>query len=168
LLDPEYVRRLLALGYQSVYVLDEMTEDVEPPELISPLVRMEAISTVFDFHEDVRYVNNLRRVESLREVARNIVVEVMNVEKTATIDFPEIKSFDNYLFLHSVNVAVLGAVLGWKMRLHEDSLFDFALGAMLHDIGKVDTPKEILQKPGPLSEDEFYVMKNTPGTDSNC
>lgn len=161
-LEPEYIRRLLSLGYHSVYVIDELSEDIEIKELISPLVRSDAISNCYDFHENIGLINNLRRVESLREAARNIIVEVMAVGKHASIEFPEIKSYDNYLYLHSVNVAVMGALMGLSLNLREDALFDFALGAMLHDIGKVETPAEILQKPGPLSEDEFHVMKKHP------
>lgn len=159
-LDNIYVQRLLSMGYQSVYALDDLTEDIEPQELISPIVRTQANSTVFEFHEKVELLNNLRKFEQLRQIANDIIYEVLGLDlKETTIDFPEIKSFDNYLYLHSVNVAVLGTIICYKLRLHEEVMLDYALGAMLHDIGKVETPAEILHKPGPLSEDEFDVIK---------
>jgi len=159
-LDNVYVQRLLAMGYQSVYALDDLTEDIEPRELVSPIVRTQANAAVFEFHEKVGLLNHPRKFEQLRDIANNIIYEVLGMDlKNLTIDFPEVKSFDNYLYLHSVNVAVLGTIIAYKLRLHEDVMHDYALGAMLHVIGKVETPPEILHKPGPLSEEEFDVMK---------
>jgi HD-GYP domain-containing protein (c-di-GMP phosphodiesterase class II) len=75
------------------------------------------------------------------------------------VEFPEIKTFEDYVYLHSVNVTVIGALIGWNLGFNDSMLEDFAIGALLHDIGKIEVPSGILKKPGPLSEDEFEIMK---------
>ena len=159
-LDSVYISRLIELGYQSIYVVDELTEDIVLNELIYPATRMKANSAVFEFHEKTLLLNNPRKVDEIRMTADDIIREVMAMDfRSATVDFPELKTFDNYLYLHSVSVAVLGVIIGWKLGVNDKLLHDFTLGALLHDIGKIEVPREILFKTGPLSNDEFEIMK---------
>ena len=148
------------MGYQSIYAIDELSEDIESRELISPQIRTQASTAVFEIHEKTGLLQNIKKIESLRQIAKDIIIDVVNLDyKSTTIDFPELKSFDNYLYLHSVNVAVLGVVLGWKLGLKQSDLEDYALGAMLHDIGTIDVSSDILHKPGRLTEEEFEEVK---------
>ena len=141
-------------------MLDELSEDFESRELISPQVRTQACSAVFEFHEKTEFLQNIKRIEKLRQITHNIIHEVVSLDyHETTIDFPELKSFDNYLYLHSVNVAVLGVVLGWRLGLKQSDLEDYALGAMLHDIGKIDIASNIIHKPGRLTDEEFDEIK---------
>jgi HD-GYP domain-containing protein (c-di-GMP phosphodiesterase class II) len=70
-----------------------------------------------------------------------------------------IREKDQYLLQHSVNLSVLMSLFGSYRKLPPDVLHQTIVGALLHDIGKVLTPDEILQKPGRLSPEEFEVMK---------
>lgn len=70
-----------------------------------------------------------------------------------------IREKDNYLLEHSVNLSVLMSLFGNYRGLSEDVLHQTIVGALLHDLGKILTPDEILHKPGRLSLEEFEVMK---------
>jgi HD-GYP domain-containing protein (c-di-GMP phosphodiesterase class II) len=70
-----------------------------------------------------------------------------------------IREKDNYLLEHSVNLSVLISIFGKSVRLSRKAMKETVVGALLHDIGKILTPDEILQKPGRLGQDEFEVMK---------
>lgn len=70
-----------------------------------------------------------------------------------------IREKDNYLLEHSVNLSVLMSIFGRAMKQSPDVLQQTVVGALLHDIGKILTPDEILHKPGRLTPDEFEVMK---------
>ncbi|MDR1510569.1 MAG: HD-GYP domain-containing protein [Synergistaceae bacterium] len=75
----------------------------------------------------------------------------------------KVQEADEYTFVHSFNVAVLTGYL--TNRLHpndRDYLQRVIMGSLLHDMGKARIPLEILNKPGPLSNDEFDVMKKHP------
>ncbi|MBW7471455.1 HD-GYP domain-containing protein [Marinobacter sp. M216] len=70
-----------------------------------------------------------------------------------------IREKDNYLLEHSVNLSVLMSLFGNYRSLPADTLHQTVVGALLHDLGKILTPDEILNKPGRLSAEEFEVMK---------
>jgi putative nucleotidyltransferase with HDIG domain len=66
---------------------------------------------------------------------------------------------DEYTGRHSQGVVVLALDIADELHLHEDERRLVEFGALLHDIGKMSTPKEILNKPGPLSDDEWATMQ---------
>ncbi|MDK2777417.1 MAG: HD-GYP domain-containing protein [Pseudomonadota bacterium] len=71
-----------------------------------------------------------------------------------------IRQKDNYLLEHSINLAVLMGIFAKSMQIDRETMHQAIVGAMLHDIGKVMIPDDILHKPGRLSDDEFAVMRN--------
>jgi putative nucleotidyltransferase with HDIG domain len=79
--------------------------------------------------------------------------------RTALVALTALKEYDNYTFTHMVNVSIL--TMGQARGLGVDGalLREFGLAALMHDIGKVRTPKEILNKPEKLTDDEFAVMR---------
>ena len=70
-----------------------------------------------------------------------------------------IREKDNYLLEHSVNLSVLMTVFGQYRKLPADVMHQIVMGALLHDLGKILTPDEVLHKPGRLTREEFEVMK---------
>lgn len=73
-----------------------------------------------------------------------------------------IRARDEYTAQHSLSVSVLSMVLGHRLGLPRAKLRDLGLAAMLHDLGKVRTPLEILNKPGRLTLEELEVIKLHP------
>ncbi|WP_156498170.1 HD-GYP domain-containing protein, partial [Oleiphilus sp. HI0043] len=71
-----------------------------------------------------------------------------------------IREKDSYLMEHSVNLSVLMSIFGKSMQLDRSVLHQTISGALLHDIGKIMVPDEILHKPGKLTDDEFSQMKH--------
>ncbi|MCX8083686.1 MAG: HD-GYP domain-containing protein [Calditerrivibrio sp.] len=72
----------------------------------------------------------------------------------------KLKTYDEYTFQHCVNVSVFATSLGKLMNLSPKELKMLATSALLHDTGKMLVPKEVLNKPGKLTDDEFKIMKN--------
>jgi putative nucleotidyltransferase with HDIG domain len=70
-----------------------------------------------------------------------------------------LKRYDNYTFTHMVNVSVLAMAQARSLNLDGPMLREFGFAALMHDIGKVRTPLEILNKPDKLTPGEFDVMK---------
>jgi putative nucleotidyltransferase with HDIG domain len=79
--------------------------------------------------------------------------------RTALLALTTLKNYDNYTFTHMVNVSIL--TMGQARGLGVDGplLREFGLSALMHDIGKVKTPLEILNKPDKLTDAEFAIMK---------
>jgi putative nucleotidyltransferase with HDIG domain len=73
-----------------------------------------------------------------------------------------IESKDHYTQGHCERVAFFACVLADSMGMDSRSLFWFRLGALLHDIGKIIVPTEVLNKAGPLTREEWEIMKRHP------
>jgi HD-GYP domain-containing protein (c-di-GMP phosphodiesterase class II) len=73
-----------------------------------------------------------------------------------------IKTHDAYTFQHSIDVTIMGVVLAKRAGWDPARVRLFGIGCMLHDIGKVFIPEELLRKPGRLTEAEFACMKQHP------
>lgn len=69
------------------------------------------------------------------------------------------KELDEYLYTHSINVALLAILIGRWMKYDKSILKELGLAGILHDIGKVFISEDILNKPGKLSEEEFEEVK---------
>jgi putative nucleotidyltransferase with HDIG domain len=85
--------------------------------------------------------------------------EAVTENRTALIALTAMKSYDNYTFTHMVNVSILAMGQARALGVEGQLLREFGLSALMHDIGKVRTPKEILNKPAKLTEPEFEIMK---------
>lgn len=92
------------------------------------------------------------------QLTDNIIRSVFRNE-SALLYISRLRHKDHYLMEHSVGVAILAAVFGRYLELPESDIQQLALGALLHDVGKTTTPKEVLHKPGKLNPDEFELMK---------
>jgi len=79
------------------------------------------------------------------------------------VDLGELESYDYYTYVHSVNVALLTTIIGSEMGYESEMLNNLALGALLHDWGKLMIPSEILDKPSGLTAGEFDIIKQHPG-----
>jgi putative two-component system response regulator len=73
-----------------------------------------------------------------------------------------VEAKDSYTQGHTQRVADMAVLLGGKMSLSEQEINALRVGGILHDIGKIGVPRDILNKPGPLSDDEWVVMKKHP------
>ncbi len=73
-----------------------------------------------------------------------------------------IKNHDEYTLNHSVNVCLLATALGRRLGLSRSEIVDLGMAAFFHDLGKTETPLDILNKPGKLTDAERTVMEKHP------
>lgn len=71
-----------------------------------------------------------------------------------------VRAWDEYTYVHSLNVALLGGFLAAKMFPNDPKIVEYmTVGGILHDLGKARIPISILNKPGRLTDEEFVVMQ---------
>ncbi len=106
----------------------------------------------------------LGRVPSSGEVKTAVQGMVDGVLKSrhSLMALTMIKSYDEYLFNHSVNVGILSIALGEHLGYTGEALHHLGVGAFLHDLGKVSWPDAIYNKPRDLSEEEWRIVKSHP------
>lgn len=156
----------------SLYIVDDYSEN-EIDDIIKPQLRQKTISTLKETFSYISSIKNnepnnkkiyrknreyYNKIKGLAEELLNNILDNKNI-LAALID---IKNMDNYTYQHSVNVAVLSIVIGIGLKLSKDSLIKLSIGALLHDIGKIFIPKEIINKKGSLTDDEYSIIKGHP------
>ncbi|MFC1574168.1 HD-GYP domain-containing protein, partial [Candidatus Latescibacterota bacterium] len=95
--------------------------------------------------------------QKISEDASNMVDQLMSGE--VTLGLNSIKTYDNYTFQHSIDVTVVAIMMARKFGLPEKRLREMGVGCILHDMGKVLIPVNIVNKPGKLTGEEYEIMK---------
>src|SRR5438105_15011573 len=94
--------------------------------------------------------------------ARKIIdglAKLVTQDRTSLMALTALKKYDNYTFTHMVNVSALAMAQARALNIDGALLREFGFAALMHDIGKVNTPLEILNKPDKLDKEEFEIMK---------
>lgn len=97
-------------------------------------------------------------IDILFDSANEIMAGETNTYQLMDI-LSNIRYFDDSTYAHSLNVAMLANILGRWLHMEEHDLKLLTVAGMLHDIGKVLIPPEIIKKPGPLTKEEFEIVK---------
>ena len=96
------------------------------------------------------------------DAARGMVdtlAQAVAQNRTALLALTALKNYDNYTFTHMVNVSILTMGQARGVGIDGSRLREFGLAGLMHDIGKVKTPNEILNKPGKLTDQEYDILK---------
>jgi HD-GYP domain-containing protein (c-di-GMP phosphodiesterase class II) len=104
---------------------------------------------------------NLEQVGALR-VYTSTMLEQMLHAPGLVLRLASIKSYDEYTLYHSVNVAVISMGIGLALGLPHELLRELGMAGMLHDLGKIAIPLEVLRKPGLLDAEEWRIMCRHP------
>jgi len=167
ILTESLIRRIRYLGYSGLYIVDEYSEGIEPDFVVSDELKNSTAVAVRQFMSNLQSAQSqninvlTRNVNQILGLVKSLVNEIV-ASKNAVINIIDLKSFDSYTYQHSVNICVLSGVLGSAMKMTRNELFDLAAAAIFHDIGKLFVPKYVLDKPGPLTIEEFDEMKRHP------
>jgi HD-GYP domain-containing protein (c-di-GMP phosphodiesterase class II) len=181
-LSPRYKDALTRAGVHAVYVRDELTDGIEPRPVITAETRAVATHAVSKTFQGARETISKGRpisaeqLADLDKIAARMAREVAQQGEFA-LALADLAGADGYTLQHSVDVAALGLMLGqhiYRTRGYIDyrgrQTFDkldarltrLGLGLLLHDIGKLVVPTEILNKPSKLDPNEWDVMKTHP------
>ncbi|MCK8825124.1 HD-GYP domain-containing protein [Fuchsiella alkaliacetigena] len=154
----QYISRLEDKNIPAVYVENEEVPNVEQPESVSKGLKDKALTTIKDCLYSIKENEVLSNVKDIKNVSKNLVDELQQNRK-AVIHLSDIRAYDEYVFGHSVDVAILSIKTAISMGFNQLDIQKIAIGALLHDIGRTKIDKSILTKPGSLTEEEFAKVK---------
>ena len=145
--------RTIRLGIDQLVYGDSTDEAGSTPSR----TYLDAIEAVRDTMRDVEN-GRIPAGKRINAVVENMVSLTMK-DHTTLLGLAMIKDYDNYTFNHSVNVGILALSLGASLGMDREALRDTNTAGLLHDIGKTRIDKNILNKPGKLSAEEYEQMK---------
>jgi putative nucleotidyltransferase with HDIG domain len=117
-------------------------------------------ATVEWIHGEVQESERLPMTE-VETVVRSLSV-AMQLERRMLLPLLDLKRFDQYTTTHACNVSVLAMGLAERLGLGREEVRSFGVAGLLHDVGKIKIPKEVLTKPGKLTDEERAIMNAHP------
>ncbi len=139
--------------------LQETLEADVPVATISYSLGEEAAS-IQSMHREVQERGKLPLAEA-EAVVRSLSM-AMHGDQDMILPLLQLKEFDEYTTTHSLNVSVLTMALAESLGLAAQDVRTFGIAGLLHDLGKVNVPQEILNKPGKLTDEERMIMQQHP------
>jgi len=100
-------------------------------------------------------------VRKAKRIIETMVDQLM-VEEQLILGMTAVKDYDDYTYHHMVNVSILSVAIGHKLGLGRHALIELGLAALFHDIGKIEIPYEVLNKPSSFTEEEWRIMRKHP------
>jgi HD-GYP domain-containing protein (c-di-GMP phosphodiesterase class II) len=100
-------------------------------------------------------------MKKAKRVVETMVDQLLE-EEQLLLSMTAIKDYDEYTYHHSVNVSILSIALGQRLGLDKKVLTELGIVALFHDIGKIEIPSEILNKPTNFTDDEWRVIRKHP------
>ncbi len=164
-LNDSAIQRLKKLGVNTLYIKDPLTDDVKVIEPISDETRQLAIKAVRESFVEVAGTQGKlkgalshQHLKNIKDSFDSMIIELKQ-NKEALHLLSNVYVNDHYVFTHSFQVTVYALAIGIEEGYNNKELYELGMGAMLHDIGKMKLPDEILHKAGPLTDEEFEVVK---------
>ena len=134
--------------------------DTEVPIATISFTLGEEAASIQSMHRDVQDRGKLPLAEA-EAVVRSLSM-AMHGDQEMILPLLQLREFDEYTTTHSLNVSVLTMALAEHLELSSDDVRTFGVAGLLHDLGKVNIPPDILNKPGKLTDQERMIIQNHP------
>ena len=137
---------------------------LEPAEPVPPMtqqdIEFERFQTmyVFSIQEEMEKILQTKRLYKMPTIAANIVKSYGHIDKKLNF-VQNLRSKEDYIYKHSLNVAILCAMMTHKLNMRLDEQADTVQAAVIHDIGKLTVPKNIRDKDILTEEEQEVVLQ---------
>lgn len=151
-----------AIKFGQVTLAEGFKKRISAPLRVATLTYTlrEERETIDWVHQEIREGSKLPMVEA-ETVVRSLSI-AMHSEQAMVLPLLQLKEFDQYTTTHSMNVSVLAMAMGEFLEVGAATVRALGVAGLLHDLGKVCVPREILVKPGKLTDSERLVIQNHP------
>jgi|BioPla2DNA2_1021312.scaffolds.fasta_scaffold01019_17 HD-GYP domain-containing protein (c-di-GMP phosphodiesterase class II) len=157
-LDDYMIDRIIQLGFTRIRVYDTTGDIIEASD--SELFRAQYNENLNSVKSILHDISKGKEIDRIRvDHATSSMLTRINENRDIVNTISEMRAAGEYLYAHSINVAMLSMLIGKWLKYDYHKLKSLVTAGFLHDIGKIRVPPEILNKPGPLDEDEFEEVK---------
>ncbi len=139
---------------------EAFTVQKEDDREVAKRIFFETIGTIKEVITNIKGKQHadVRKLKRLAQKAIHLVIE----DESILLGMTMIKNYDEYTFNHSVNVSIYSLAIGKRLGFSKKTLTELGITALLHDIGKSKIPREVLNKPAALNDEEWELMRRHP------
>ena len=160
-LTPAHIVRLHSIRHKDAYIVDNLDDIPENVGIISKRLKRNTVNAVRALFTHIEIGNADGQASSFLELHHFLdeIIDELTMDHNMLINMADIKAHDEYTYYHSVSVASLSILLGVAANMNRNALYKLGMGALMHDIGKVFIPRDLINKPSALTGEEFEKMK---------
>ncbi|UCZ52558.1 HD-GYP domain-containing protein [Bacillus shivajii] len=159
------IGRMKNKGVSFVYIDDDETSDIVVDEVLAEKTKQKSMQTIQKNFAEIsnsmklgKSIDMDKLSPSFSSVVKKVLEDIHQHDEAISM-LTDAYCYDSYVFEHSLNVTIYSLALGKKYGLREQQLEELGLGAILHDIGKMAIPLEVLNKTEPLLDEEFQLIQ---------
>lgn len=157
LVTPPIMELLLS---RELYILEyEWKQKESTNKAFSPELYQNILGSMQRIYCDAHLVSSETLLSTI-DIVDSLINELE--EHGRYVDFNRFRTYDNYTYVHSINVSLLTTLIALQMGYRGNYLRNLGTGGLLHDLGKLRIPVSILHKPSGLTPEEFEIVKRHP------
>lgn len=162
-LTESLIRKLERVGISYLYIQDPLLEDLKDEPTIPDELTLRAVANIRRlFQEQAQAMQNFiawnKFYCEFEDIFESTYREILRNQQTM-LCLNQIFTYDAYLYKHCFHVGVYAMVIAVRQGYPKDKVREIALGSFLHDIGKLCIPRDIINKQGPLTPEEYEEVK---------
>jgi len=165
----EIVERLCDLGIDGIQLLaakSEEDKDAVPEELrnkFRQLARVSFFRAINVVEEAMLAASREKHIDLIktRRVVHSLIDRIVQ-DESSILELTQIRDFDEYTYVHSVNVSIYSLTMGVRLGFDKKRLSQLGFSALFHDIGKIRLPQDLIQKPEVYDENDWIQMQKHP------
>lgn len=128
--------RLRRMGVNAIYLKDDYDAQLDyEEELVSESTKRDAIYKLSESYQFIQSQNDTN-MKGISQMTKNLLDEILQ-NKDVLANLSEIRTEDNGLYVHSFNVTIMSVLVAIKMGMKRSDIYELAIGALFHDLGKV-------------------------------
>lgn len=161
----QIIQRLQDLSVQYVYIDDSISTDIEIKEVMPRAVRQHAVDRIVSSFNELKKLKGKDITYCLDQQSKHFVAIIDDLLDNITSNheiltvLSDAFLYDDYIYQHSLQVAIYSIAIAKEMHYNAVEIRQIGIGAILHDVGKMMIPQEILKKPSRLTNEEYEIMK---------
>jgi HD-GYP domain-containing protein (c-di-GMP phosphodiesterase class II) len=163
-LKTAHINTINRLGFSGIYIQDDTSQPVHVEPIVPEDIRINIAKAAKKFLKQAKTDSESNTMTNVSvDEQKSIVLPVIErlvAVKEPVIEHFDIKAFADYDYYHAANVMMLSLVLGIKLGIAGDKLFELGIASLVHDVGNAFIPSDILNKPGELTPEEFAIVKS--------
>lgn len=156
ILTQDNIEKLSNFNISGVYI-----DDGRKNPILDETLRREsvlAVKEIFSLCENTHAILNESTLKQIENISERLVDSIYKDEEIS-VSISDLQTYDLNTYLHSVSVTVISIAIGTALSLDKKELCKLGVCALLHDIGKIEIPIEIINKPSKLTKEEFEIVK---------
>lgn len=162
ILSDEMIRRIEAFQIREVVIKDTVSTEEEEESKLLPILSKQHHQAIAAVEELITGTKDYPLEERVVQGLVSDLLEQLELDSDVLLNLSHLKSYDNYLFSHSVNVSILAILIGEALGYSKEELNLIGTAALLHDLGMMKVPSGIWRKKGMLSLEEMDEIKKHP------